>query len=86
MVAQGRRLSLCGKLVRADRIAAVALLDQPPNGEGAEQNPYGPFVEAEAGGCFRGSRWKLFEEPHLGRGVEGDDQTPVRDLSGRGQE
>jgi hypothetical protein len=37
------------------------------------------------GGCFYGSGRKRLKEPHLGRGIEGGDQSPIRDLTGWSQ-
>jgi len=84
VMAQGRHLSLI-RLTRTHRVAAVALFDHPPDGECAEQDPYGSFVEPEAGGRFFGGGWKLLKEPYLSSGVEGGDQPPIRDLTRRGQ-
>lgn len=67
------------------RVPASMLLDYSPDGEGAEQYPYGSFVETEAVGYLRGSSRKLLEESHLGCGVEGGDHPPVRHLTRRGQ-
>ncbi len=67
------------------RVPAGMLLEYSPDGEGAEQYPYGSFVETEAAGYFRGSSRKLLEEPHLGSGIEGGDHPPVCYLTGQGQ-
>lgn len=83
-MAQGRRFFLV-RLVRAYRIGALDLLDYLPDREGAEQNSYGSFVEAETSGHFCGSGWKLLKEPYLGRSIEGGDQPPICDRTGRGQ-